>query len=370
MYRLFFLFILFFNLYPEIVYAEINGCNPVWSIENIEIDEKNINPSKAKNDAERNATLSAFKSLLDRIVVTPLGETEIAYPSIENEIIESMVNFKLVKNETTLSNRYLANLSFCFIPDKVANYLVMNNFSWSELTSRPIIILPVWQNKFGSRLWRDPNPWKNAFIENIELHNGLSNLIIPINRIGVERSIDSKLALMQDRSSISRAIKRGGATRALIAIAEIKENEMSNLNSLNIKVLLFNENGDNQGLLYEKNTFIDISKLSQLLIEESQEIISSMEMRWKQANIFDGKLVSEITVFINANNAFEWVNGKRKLENLPGVKKIRTESINNNGGYVRLWVMGGVQRLVSIITEKNLPVSGSRENLIFNAGKL
>ena len=60
----------------------------------------------------------------------------------------------------------------------------------------------------------------------------------------------------------------------------------------------------------------------------------------------------------------------RTLKNLPGISKIRTESIHYNGGYVRLWVMGGIKRLVSIITEKDLPISGSRDNLILNAGQL
>ena len=365
-----FLFIFFYNLFPQIIYADTDGCDPVWAIENIKVDEKNFNPTKAKNDAERKSTLKAFNKLLDRIVVTPVGEIKSDYPEMEIEKIETMLNFKLVKNETTLSNRYLAEFSFCFIPNKVANYLISKNYSWSELTSRPIIILPVWKTKFGSRLWRDPNPWKNAFVENLNFHKGLSNQIIPIGRIGVERSIDSKLALMKNSTSISRAIKRGGATRALITVAEVLDNENPQLKTLKIKAILFNDKGDDQGLLYDKNISLEVSDLSNILSLESQEIISSMETRWKQANIFDGKMNGDIKVFINAKNSFEWANGMRTLKNLPGISKIRTESIHYNGGYVRLWVMGGIKRLVSIITEKDLPISGSRDNLILNAGQL
>ena len=69
-----------------------------------------------------------------------------------------MIDFKLIKFEKTLSNRYIGNFDFCFRKDKITNFLRDNLLAWTELYSSEIIVLPVWKNEFGLRLWNDPNP--------------------------------------------------------------------------------------------------------------------------------------------------------------------------------------------------------------------
>ena len=64
---------------------------------------------------------------------------------------------------------------------------------------------------------------KNILEEKIKTHNGLTNLIFSKNRIGVLRSIDANLAYFGDEKSISRVIKRSGASRALNIIFELEK---------------------------------------------------------------------------------------------------------------------------------------------------
>ena len=94
---------------------------------------------------------------------------------------------------------------------------------WSELHSSEIIVLPVWKNEFGLRLWKDPNPLKKIVEEKIKSHDGLTNLIYPKDKIGVLRSIDANLAYNGDQKSISRVIERSGASRALNIIFELEK---------------------------------------------------------------------------------------------------------------------------------------------------
>ena len=70
----------------------------------------------------------SFRHIGEKIIINTIWEIKSDYPEMEIEKIETMLNFKLVKNETTLSNRYLAEFSFCFIPNKVANYLISKNY--------------------------------------------------------------------------------------------------------------------------------------------------------------------------------------------------------------------------------------------------
>ena len=216
-----------FIFFPFITFASVEGCNPVWSIEDVSVDETNQSTSLALYEGEKKAASLAFNLLLDRILVNPSAIESLMLQNLKLDI-DGMVDFKLIKSETTLSNRYIANFSFCFLPNKVSNFLTSNNLSWSELKSRPILIIPVWKHKFGSHLWTDPNPWRKSFSLSLDKFNGLSQQVLPQGRIGIERSIDSKLALNGNEESISRAIARGGASRAIITVAEIISSEPTN----------------------------------------------------------------------------------------------------------------------------------------------
>ena len=46
------------------------------------------------------------------------------------------------------------------------------------------------------------------------------------------------------------------------------------------------------------------------------------------------------------------------------------ELLIKEGGYVKVLARGGVKRLVSIMLESNLPITGSHEKLKLNAGKI
>ena len=364
----------FYFLIPNISHANIEGCDPIWAIENLAVDEINENPSEARITAENKIIIDAFKLLLDRIVVKRNKSKEIKLPIIDSKVLKNMLDFKLVKSETTLSNRYIAEFSFCFLSQPVTEFLISNNFSWSELKSRPILILPVWKTEFGSRLWKDPNPLRYSYQKSLLMHFGLSNQILPIGRIGVERSIDSNLAIKQNENAISRAIDRSGASRALLIIADITENLNTKIinerkKTINVEAILFGKTGVSQGVLYKKILLVDNSNINKSLDILTKEIIFSMEARWKQANRFEGKSKTKIEIFILANNAFSWSKGLKKIKNLPGVESVFTKSLVFNGGLVEVSVRGNIKKFISMMLENNFPLSGSKEKLILKAEK-
>ena len=219
---------------------------------------------------------------------------------------------------------------------------------------------------FSSRLWKDPNPWREAFRESLKHHNGLSLQILPEGRIGVERSIDSKLAISENKNAISGAIKRGQARRAVIAIAKINNKPGYN-SELQINAFLYNSNGNFQGSIYGNVFEFNPETLKEILLVSSKNIIESMERRWKQANIFDNKLEKNIMVFLKSSSFKNWSKGIQILEKLPGVKEVRTKLLNLEGGFLDITFLGDENQLISIMSEKKLPISGSRQNIIINS---
>ena len=297
-----------------------------------------------------------------------------------------MIDFKLIKYEKTLSNRYIGNFDFCFRKDKITDFFQENSFAWSELHSSEIIVLPVWKNEFGLRLWKDPNPLKKIVEEKIKSHDGLTNLIYPKDKIGVLRSIDANLAYNGDQKSISRVIERSGASRALNIIFELEKitnfdnenyknwvksnNEIQNPYKISVIAFIHNKNGVKLNSFFKKYTFISIENLSDQISFLLDEVIFHLEENWKKANILMGNNTDDVQIFISVDKIKNWVKALNKLNSLPGIKKITTQKLTNEGAFVTVTVEGGLNRFISIVFENKLPFSGPKEKLILNSDKL
>ncbi len=377
-------FVIIFFLFIANIHAK--GCDDIWLIENLEIREINNDPSLAKKNAEKKVSKIAFEKLIKKIVLNSSINTSEILNKISSEEINSMIDFKIIKFEKILSNRYIGNFDFCFRKDKITNFFQENSFAWSELFSSEIIVLPVWKNEFGLRLWKDPNPIKNILEEKIKSHDGLTNLIFPKKRVGVLRSIDANLAYKGDQKSISRAIERSGASRALNIIFELKKikdienenyknwvkvnNQLNNPHIISVTAFVHNKNGKKLNSFFERNSYIDIENLRKQISLLLDEIIFHLEENWKRANIFMGNDTDDIQIFISVSKIKNWVKALNKLNSLPGIKNISTQKLTDEGAFVKVTVEGGLNRFISIVFENKLPFSGPKEKLILNSDKL
>ena len=91
---------------------------------------------------------------------------------------------------------------------------------------------------------------------------------------------------------------------------------------------------------------------------------------WKKANILMGNNTDDVQIFISVDKLENWVKALNKLNSLPGIKKITTQKLTNEGAFVTVTVEGGLNRFISIVFENKLPFSGPKEKLILNSDKL
>ena len=377
-------FFLFFNLFVSNVLAK--DCDDIWLIENLQINEINENPTLAKKNAEKKVSRLALQKLIRKVVANSSIVENDFFNNLTDDQIDGLIDYRLIKDEKILANRYIGSFDFCFLNEKVTKLFFQNQVQWSELYSRPIIVFPVWKTNFVLRLWKDPNPIKSVLDEKINNHKGLTKLIFPKNKIGVLRSIDAKLAFDGDEKSIARAIERSGASRALnlhFEIQKIKFDEVINLEDLNlsqvsrdkifkikVNAYLYNSRGKKQGILYQKNSFFNIDMVDKIITKTINDIVATLEEKWKLANVFLGYNLDEVEIFVSVGDLKDWIKGIKILKSLPGIKRVHTKKLEKNGAYVSLLVEGGIDRFVSILLENKLPFSGSKTNLIFESNNL
>ena len=83
-----------------------------------------------------------------------------------------------------------------------------------------------------------------------------------------------------------------------------------------------------------------------------------------------GNNTDDVQIFISVDKIKNWVKALNKLNSLPGIKKITTQKLTNEGAFVKVTVEGGLNRFISIVFENKLPFSGPKEKLILNSDKL
>ena len=123
---------------------------------------------------------------------------------------------------------------------------------------------------------------------------------------------------MVTKKSIARAIERSGASRALnlhFEIQKVKFDEVINFEELNlsqvsrdkifkmnVNAFLYNNSGKKQGLLYKKNSYFNIDMVEKIITKSIDNIIATLEEKWKLANVFIGYNLNEIEIFVTVSD--------------------------------------------------------------------
>ena len=131
------------------VQAQDNCSADVYAVTNIHLDENATTGTLAREQAIKAATDKAYQKILRRILV-PNQEGAAAMTALN---AANFVDFIHIDNENALAQRYIADIDICFDAARMRAALIENNLEWAELITAPILLLPIWQDPSGVRVW-------------------------------------------------------------------------------------------------------------------------------------------------------------------------------------------------------------------------
>ena len=85
-------------------------------------------------------------------------------PVMDPKQVATYVKDFNVTNEKNSEIRYLADLTYRFKPNDIRLLLRDNEIQFAETISKPMLVLPVYQIAGAVFLWDDPNPWREAWL--------------------------------------------------------------------------------------------------------------------------------------------------------------------------------------------------------------
>src|SRR5260370_32749084 len=116
--------------------------------------------------------------------------------------------------------RYVADNTFHFRPAHLRRVLQKAGIAVGDEPSggKGLVLIPLYQSRGQSRLWEDPNPWREAW-EQHSPGSGGPRLLMPLGDAGDIAAIDADKARAGDTEALAAIARRNGGDEAIVVLA-------------------------------------------------------------------------------------------------------------------------------------------------------
>ncbi|MEZ5919396.1 MAG: DUF2066 domain-containing protein [Alphaproteobacteria bacterium] len=189
---------------------------PLFTVENVRVDVTATNAIEAREKAFEEAQIKAFEELSRRMTANDMQADGQAPDPLT---ISTLIQDFEVTAEKLSSVRYIGTYTFRFKDSAVRNYFAGRGMAYTDVGSRPLLVLPFYQRPDGRpTLWSSDNIWMQGWSTLRDL-DGLVPLVVPLGDLADIRDIGDDDALTYRENKLLNMLGRYGASEAVIVIA-------------------------------------------------------------------------------------------------------------------------------------------------------
>lgn len=330
-------------------------------IPSVVIDATGTTGTQARRSGIDAAIQTAFNQLVDRLVLP--GQNDV---QLDSEAVDRFVDFIRISSENALPRRYIAEVDICFDATRIRAAFVAAGLSWSELTSPPVLLLPVWQEPAGVRVWARNISWLDGWQQFKADENSLVEFTMLTPNLELERQLSALAIVSQDAEILKQAATAAQALQVAWIYAGLDYS--SAVPELVLEATLFDSEGNNLGNLLSERQKLDGLFNMQLGFDEFRErITSEITQRWKQANIYQLAEQNEITITVTVNDLRGWQNIQRVLTSQNIVNSLMPVSLNANQGVLKAQLSAPVESLQLSIKSLGFVLEAGENSYIMRA---
>jgi hypothetical protein len=334
--------------------ALAQGAADVFQVSGIEVDASAADAVTARQQAVLEGQREGLDRLLRRLV--PSEEFARLPEARDLDIDRYVQNFE-IGNEELSATRYLAQLTVRYEPDAVRELLQTSSLSFAQARSVPLVVLPLYEGPDGARLWPDDNPWWQAWSDNLDPER-LLRLVLPLGDLADMGSLTVDQVQRRDRAALLSFAGRYGSEDTLIVTARPLAAE----DAVGMQLAM-----ERIGLVEQTNPPETIRGRSgqtqeELFGEAVQGLQSSLDERWKSANLLRFDQAGLMVVDIPITALADWVGINRGLESLPEVSQVEIASFARDNVRAQIRYIGDQFRLEQALAQLGLTLSREGES--------
>lgn len=341
---------------PQNAQAKTSG---IYTVKNVKIDITAKSAVQAREQAFKQAQRKAFMTLLNRIVS---GEDISQFNEFDDQYIGSLVQDFEITSEKTSNVRYIGTYTFRFSQQALQELLNNNNLAYTDVSSKPILILPFYHNGSQTIIWDQDNPWMNAWNKQ-DSYQGLVPMIVPVGDLMDTADIQNNQALSYNQDNLRSMISRYEAGEALIAMA-LPQFKTGGSTPDTLDIMLYRT---------DRNTPELAAKITVQAGKSSKDIFSQaviqtqakLQQDWKQRTTTSSAQSNNLKVRAAFKSMHQWVETHQALKKVQGVHSVKVLSLTPDHAIITMSFNGSESRLRLALAQSDISLSEPRVS--FNA---
>ncbi|OUR78048.1 hypothetical protein A9Q83_08640 [Alphaproteobacteria bacterium 46_93_T64] len=331
----------------------------MYSIQGISVDKTAASASEARILAVAEGQSRAFATLLRKL--TPKSyHSEL--PSLSDSELSSMVRGIQVRNEKTSAKRYLADLTIEFKRGLVLPILTARDIPYSESISKPLLVLPIFEDMGRKNLWDEPNPWRDAWVEVFDGGRGpegslkrqddwaqeaMLPIVVPSGSLDDMKMVTVEDAIYLREQAITKISTEYGASAVLVAYASLQ-----NQNGVRRLDISYQRSDMLSPAVIESftggDTDVDIFRAAIF------DVIENLQESWKDQNILDRNIQNRLAVSTDITGLKEWIAIQSKTKSIPSVQALKVREMSVDKVFWEISFVGDLSQLRNALGQKDL----------------
>ncbi|MEG3620171.1 DUF2066 domain-containing protein [Magnetovibrio sp. PR-2] len=324
----------------------------LFEVSNVVVDVTADSASNARVQALAKAEKIAFERLTKRLTLQAYHDR---LPSLGAAQISELIQDFQVMEEKASSVRYIANLTYRFRAEQMRTLLNAEGIPFAETSSKPVLMLPVYQAAGALLLWDEPNPWRVAWNRQDEegANQGLVPMVLPVGDLNDVRSIGAEQAIEGDMARLSEIARRYEAGDVVVAHGILRMDSFNGLPELEVYLTRF-------GSALQEHTVVKSftsepgDDVNTLLDRAVAQLTAQVEDNWKQDNLIQTGSAQLLPISVPVGNLGDWVRVRDRLNGVAVVQKMDLVLLRLDEVRVNLHFIGDAEQLALSLDQADL----------------
>jgi len=330
----------------------------VFEVSGVYVDVTAKNVTLARQEAMREGEGRALDILLKRLTMkADRGLLPWVEPSRRAQYIRDFS----VNGEKSSSVRYLATYTYHFKPDAIRNLLKARGIPFAETISKPVLVLPLFEDGTRLSLWENPNPWRDVW-SNQQTQNGLVPLALPLGDLADISGVNAQQALAGEREPLMTMAQRYEVPSVVIAHLSVTGRDSEGLpNSADLIV-------NRIGSPYEgRATLLGLAQqegesATAFLSRLADTVSDIVQESWKRDNLLQFGQMDVLPVNLAIKGLPEWLAVKERLEKVAVVRRVELALLARDTVQINLHFIGKLDQLIGSLHQVDLDLTLNGES--------
>lgn len=334
----------------------------IFTVKGVEVDVTADSAAQARERAFSQAQAIAFETLTQRMVSSELPED---FEKPDADFIASLIQDFEITEERLSAVRYIGTYTFRFKDRPVRNYFSQIGASYTDVSSRPVLILPFYQVGEETVLWSPYNIWMRTWRSSGD-QSGIVPMIVPLGDVEDIQDIGNHEALSYDQVKLARITNRYRAGEAVLVIA-VPDVTLANVVGMDdtafgiLSVYIYRT--DRKGPEFVERLAITPRSgqtKEELYTDAVGRVQRALKANWKDRTTVNPEEANNLMVRAHFNSFQEWTRLQAALEDVYGIDMVNIKALSSENATLELVFDGSERRLRLALAQAELTLTTPR----------